>query len=350
MKYLFFSKLSFKSFYSALLAAWALMFSFHSAYAQNKDAKVVVAYLTSWTQVLPDPSVVTHINYAFAHVNDSFNGLRIDNTQRLEKIVALKQTHPELKVLLSVGGWGSGRFSEMAADDNLRTSFAKDCARVVDQFNLDGIDIDWEYPTSKAAGISASDQDTDNFTLLMKDIRKAIGNDKLLTLASVASGQYIDFAAINQTVDFVNIMTYDSGNPPSHHAALYRSEHSGGVTCQEAVANHIAKGMPADKLVLGIPFYGRGDKDQIDGFIDYKKILKLSGYQKMWDDIAKADYLVDSNGKFVLTFETPESIALKCAFAHAQGLKGAMYWEYAGDTEDGVLSKAVWNGIFNNQN
>ena len=331
----------------SILIVLALILSINPIHAQKKDAKVVVAYVTSWTTVIPDPSVVTHINYAFAHVNDRFNGLRIDNQGRLRKIVELKNNNPNLKIMLSVGGWGSGRFSEMAADQQNREAFSKDCARVVKEFDLDGIDIDWEYPTSKAGGISASDDDTNNFTLLMKDLRKALGKNKLLTLASVASGQYIDFAAIHKTVDFVNIMTYDSGNPPRHHAALYRSTMSGGVTCEEAVRNHIAKGMPAEKLVLGIPFYGRGNKDQIKGFIDYKDILNLSGYQKKWDDIAKADYLVDTTGNFVLTYETPESIALKCEFAHAQGLKGAMYWEYDGDTDEGTLSKAVWNGVFN---
>jgi chitinase len=102
----------------------------------------------------------------------------------------LKESAPSLKVCLSIGGWGSGNFSEMAADDALRKSFAADCARVVEAFNLDGIDIDWEYPTSNAAGISASPDDKDNFTLLMRDIREAIGKDKLLTLATVCSARY----------------------------------------------------------------------------------------------------------------------------------------------------------------
>ncbi|WP_262919515.1 glycoside hydrolase family 18 protein [Niabella hibiscisoli] len=180
---------------------------------KEKPQKVVVAYVTSWTQALPDTRFVTHINYAFGHVTETFDGVRIDNPQRLRTVSALKAANKELKVLLSIGGWGSGRFSEMAADDNYRKKFAEDCARVVKEYDLDGIDIDWEYPTSKAGGISASDDDTKNFTLLMEDIRTAIGNKKLLTLATVMSGKYIDFAAIKDVVDFVNIMAYDSGNP-----------------------------------------------------------------------------------------------------------------------------------------
>src|SRR5690606_10659156 len=132
------------------------------------DKRIVVAYVTSWTERMPDPTYVTHVNYAFGHVNDSFDGIRISNPDRLARLTALKTTHPSLHVLLSVGGWGSGRFSEMAASKDLRKAFAADCRRVVDKFDLDGIDIDWEYPTSDAGGISASPEDTDNYTMLTR--------------------------------------------------------------------------------------------------------------------------------------------------------------------------------------
>ncbi|MEI2271338.1 glycoside hydrolase family 18 protein [Sphingobacterium sp. ML3W] len=313
--------------------------------AQGKNKKVVIAYVTSWSTVMPDPTYLTHINYAFGHVNDNFDGVRIDNEARLKSIIELKKAHPHLKVLLSIGGWGSGRFSEMAANVVNREKFAKDCERVVKEFKLDGIDIDWEYPTNSSAGISAAESDTENFTLLMRDIRKTIGRKKLLTLASVSSGQYIAFDQIKNDVDFVNIMTYDSGNPPYHHASLHRSPLSGRTTCAEAVKAHIAAGMPAEKLVLGIPFYGRGNKTDIKGFIDYKDLLNLQGFEQKWDNEAKAHYLVNAQGELVLTFETPESIALKCDYVYAQGLLGAMYWEYAGDTEGGVLRDAVYKGI-----
>ena len=92
---------------------------------------------------MPDPQYMTHINYAFGHVNESFNGVKIDNEERLRQIVDLRKQKPELKVLLSIGGWGSGRFSEMAANDEYRRAFAADCDRVVKEFALDGIDIDW---------------------------------------------------------------------------------------------------------------------------------------------------------------------------------------------------------------
>lgn len=146
--------------------------------ADSLNSKVIVAYVTSWSDVMPDPQYMTHINYAFGHVNESFNGVKIDNEERLKQIVDLKKQKPELKVLLSIGGWGSGRFSEMAANEEFRQAFARDCDRVVKEFGLDGIDIDWEYPTSSMADISSSPGDTENFTLLMRDIRSAIGDRK----------------------------------------------------------------------------------------------------------------------------------------------------------------------------
>ena len=157
-------------------------------WAQKASEKeyVVVAYVTSWSRIMPDPFTMTHINYAFGHVNDTFDGVRIDNPRRLKAIAGLKTVNPELNVMLSVGGWGSGRFSEMASDGERRMSFAQDCLRVVNEFGLDGIDIDWEYPTSDMAGISASPADRENFNLLMRDLRSVLGDDRLLTLASSA--------------------------------------------------------------------------------------------------------------------------------------------------------------------
>jgi chitinase len=308
-------------------------------------SKIIVAYVTSWSQIMPDPAYMTHINYAFGHVNDSFNGIRINNEDRLRQIVSLKEKKTSLKVLLSVGGWGSGRFSEMAASEQNRKQFAEDCLRIMNEFNLDGIDIDWEYPTSSMANISSSPDDTNNFTLLMKDIRGAIGKDKLLTLASAASAEYIDFKAIDPYVDFVNIMAYDMASAPKHHSALYTSENSGSLTSDEAVKRHNKAGFPLNKLVLGMPFYGRGGKSGIPNFVDYKKIETLSGVVTKWDEKAQVPYLVDSNGDFVCGFENPCSLKIKCQYINEQGLLGAMYWDYDGDNETGDLRKTVYETI-----
>lgn len=311
------------------------------AIAASRESKVVVAYVTSWSEVMPDPQYMTHINYAFGHVNESFNGVKIDNEERLRQIVDLRKQKPELKVLLSIGGWGSGRFSEMAANDEYRRAFAADCDRVVKEFALDGIDIDWEYPTSSMANISSSPDDTENFTLLMQDIRAAIGNEKELTLATVASARYIDFKAILPSVDFVNIMAYDMASAPKHHSALYPSGHSGDITSDGAVTAHLKAGVPPSKLVMGMPFYGRGG-DGYPSFQDYNKVENTdTQYTEKWDEVAQVPYLADKNDTLVFGFENPRSLAIKCQYILDKDLLGGMYWDYSGDNEQGDLRRTV---------
>lgn len=305
-----------------------------------EKGRVVVAYVTSWSEVIPDPFCMTHINYAFGHVNDTFDGVRIDNPQRLKDMVALKKMNPDLKVMLSVGGWGSGRFSEMAMDRTLRRSFADDCLRVVGEFGLDGIDIDWEYPTSSAAGISYSPEDTGNFTMLMKDLREVLGDGLLLTFASAASAEYVDFVAVEPYVDFVNIMAYDMATAPKHHSALYESEISGGMTSDKTARAHMAAGMPAHKLVLGMPFYGRGSGRYAD-FNDFKDIKKDIEAYEIWDEKAQVPYIADTDGTLIVGYDNPRSLKIKCGYVKANGLRGAMYWDYDGDDEDGTLRKTV---------
>lgn len=309
--------------------------------AASRDSKVVVAYVTSWSEVMPDPQYMTHINYAFGHVNESFNGVKIDNEERLRQIVDLRKQKPELKVLLSIGCWGSGRFSEMAANDEYRRAFAADCDRVVKEFALDGIDIDWEYPTSSMANISSSPDDTENFTLLMQDIRAAIGNEKELTLATVASARYIDFKAILPSVDFVNIMAYDMASAPKYHSALYPSGHSGDITSDGAVTAHLKAGVPPSKLVMGMPFYGRGG-DGYPSFQDYNKVGNTdTQYTEKWDEVAQVPYLADKNDTLVFGFENPRSLAIKCQYILDKDLLGGMYWDYSGDNEQGDLRRTV---------
>ncbi len=324
-----------------VLASCGSVKSGEDAIAASRDSKVVVAYVTSWSDVMPDPQCMTHINYAFGHVNESFNGVKIDNEERLKQIVDLKKQKPDLKVLLSIGGWGSGRFSEMAANDEYRRAFAVDCERVVEEFALDGIDIDWEYPTSSMANISSSPDDTENFTLLMQDIRAAIGNEKELTLATVASARYIDFKAILPSVDFVNIMAYDMASAPKHHSALYPSGHSGDITSDGAVTAHLKAGVPPSKLVMGMPFYGRGG-DGYPSFQDYNKVGNTdTQYTEKWDEVAQVPYLADKNDTLVFGFENPRSLAIKCQYILDKDLLGGMYWDYSGDNEQGDLRRTV---------
>lgn len=326
-----------------LVCLMALVMMPIQARKHKDNGPVVAAYVTGWNEVmeLPDCSVLTHINYAFGNVNKTFDGVTIQRPDRLRQLAGLKKDN-KVYVVLSIGGWTAGGFSEMASTAERRKAFAKDCKRIVREYDLDGIDIDWEYPSSSEAGISASPYDINNFTLLMRELRKALGKKYLLSCATIADARFVDFRAIELYVDLVNIMMYDVGNPPYHHSALYRSEKSGRVTAQEALQAHIDAGMPVNKLVLGVPFYGRSVKDF--GDTSYGALVKRTDVTRMWDDIAKVPYLV-KNGEFVCTYEDGESLAWKCRFIKEKGMRGAMYWEYRCDDEAGTLRNAVWNGV-----
>ena len=172
----------------------------------------------------------------------------------------------------------------------------------------------------------------------MRDLRAVLGEDRFLTLASSAYAEYIDFHSCIQYLDFVNIMTYDMADAPFHHAALYASENTKGCA-DGAVKAHIEAGAPAEKLVLGVPFYGRGGA--VMRGRDYKDIKEEGEYVILWDEKAQAPYLADGEGTLMLGFDNPKSLKIKCDYLKANGLLGAMYWDYEGDNEAGDLQKTL---------
>lgn len=303
---------------------------------------IIVGYAVYWETTMPDPSLLTHINYSFAHIKSDFESLDIKKENRLATIAALKKTNPGLKVLLSVGGWEAGNFSEMAASETHRMNFSKNCLAVVQKYDLDGIDLDWEYPTSSAAGISSSPDDTKNFNLLLHDLRAVLGEDKLITMASSANAKYVDFKTAIQFLDYVNIMTYDMGKPPYHNAGLYPSSKT-QRSCDESVELHYRAGVPYDKIVLGIPFFGHGDGGAFTkDCIDYNEISwDASTFTQCWDEKALVPYLADLTGKMVLSFDNETSIGLKADYVLQKGLLGAMYWNIEADDANWTLSKAI---------
>ena len=316
--------------------------------------KIIVGYVTSWKTGAPDPTYLTHINYAFGTINMSnFTQVVVDNPSRLRNtVMPLKNLKPTLKILLSIGGWGTDGFSQMASTAARRSGFAASCKSVIDDYGLDGIDLDWEYPTSNMADIAASPSDKANFTLLVKEIRTAIGNDKLLTIAAPSNADYYDFPSILNYIDYINLMTYDMGNPPYHNAPLYPSSMEKWGSCSESVQSYVNKGVPTNKLTLGIPFYGHGDpaatNNDIPSDVEYYRIapfINTGKYKDNWDDTAKAPYLTNSAGKYVCSYDDARSIAAKCQFILNQGMLGAMFWEYDQDDSNGTLRKAVYNGV-----
>ena len=317
-------------------------------------AKKVVAYVTSWSSVPVDGNAMTHINYAFGGI-DSNGRVYVDGQSRFREIVSLKERHPALKVLLSIGGWGRGNFSPVAADEGKRKAFAQSCREFCEQYGIDGIDIDWEFPGNNSSGETSPANEKDNYTLLMRDLREALGDDLLLTMASAASPGYYDYRNCIDYLDFVNVMAYDMASPPNHHSALYRGGTVGNGWCvaHEAIQNHLKAGIPADKLVMGLPFYGNGNGDgsgsanQVslqeieDGMADGK----WTGH---WDDVAKVPYVTNKNGQFVFGYDNARSLTAKCQYIVDNDLAGGMYWEYANDNLMGTERSTVYDCLVGN--
>ncbi len=336
-----------------LLAVLCALFVVVCSFAKPKNAnpKIVVAYVTSNPNApIPNPHKMTHINYAFGVMNDTFDGVVIQNPDKLHEVAALKKQNPQLSVMLSIGGWGAGGFSEMAIDPVKRAKFVEHCKQIVKEFKIDGIDMDWEYPTSPGGGISHHPSDTENFTSLIKELRDALGKQGLVTFASVASAKYVDFKAIEPYVDFVNLMVYDVGRPHRgmHHSALLDNPRS-RMSVEKSVKLHHEAGLPKHKIIVGVPFYGHGNTEKgYSDFINYPDIESTYGDQLlMWDDVAKVPYYVsrDDNKVMLCVFDNPRSLKLKCDYVLDNDLGGIMYWEYNCDDKNGTLRDVVWDGM-----
>lgn len=316
---------------------------------EPNEHKIVAAYVLAGANDIPDPAYLTHIYYAFGRIDESSLGLYIGgNINRFLTIMALKNQNPELKVLLSIGGAGqafSGKFPEIAASPDKRQKFAADCKNMIENRSLDGIDINWEYPWTA--------QDTDNFTLLMHDLRMTIGSDKLLTYASGAARgwKFFNHKDVNAYVDYINVMCYDIANLPNHQSGLYRSQLTGvgNVTCDEGIMlNHVNNGLPIHKLIFGIPFYchGRNGIETGTGYAGVQALINAGTHIPQWDDVAKAPYLTNATtGSIDCSYDDPRSIAEKCKYIIDNGMAGAMYWTSDADDSNGTLAKAVWSGL-----
>lgn len=339
------------------------------AFASQPQNKICLAYCTCYGDKLPDPDIVTHINYAFAElyvVDGVYKTFKLQgNESRFRQVMALKKQNPNLKICLAFTHTVSnsdnrqgGGFSKMSASPEMRKQFAADCLAFCKKWNLDGIDIDWEFPGLSWSG-HASDPKTDtkNYTLLMKDLREALGNDYILSFAgyvmdmqSTDSGKkYVDIQAVVPYVDYINIMTYDMDAAPHFQSAIISS--TSYYDCMSAIRSYAKLGVPFEKMLLGIPFYLRHSHDGLTTVVDYKQIVKLKSNPNfefdLWDEEARTPY-AKYKGKFYGSYDNPRSIAVKGEWIHSLGLGGLLYWENSEDDADMTLAKACWEAITKN--
>ncbi len=355
----------------ALLAALALPFG---ALAAGEHYRVV-AYDTAQHPIAADDvDRIDTLIFAFAQVVDGRVTLTPVARERLQQRIALKAAHPRLKVMVSVGGWSAGGFSEAASTAAGRQRFADSAAALLADTHADGLDVDWEYPGHHESGIASSPQDREHFTALLRTLRATLdhaghGRHYLLSIAA-ADGPFvdgIDIAAVAPSLDWFNLMTYDFCNAMTpttcNHTGLHASKlaPADARTLARAVRQFRAAGVPPAKLVPGVAFYGREFAgvdpahdglfqryDHFQAMIAWQQLkadyIDRHGYVRYWDAQAEAPYLWNAHTRRFVSYDDPQSIAAKAAYIKAQHLGGLMYWEQANDP-DGELLRAVWQNL-----
>jgi chitinase len=322
-----------------------------------------------------DPQSVTRINYAFANIKNGrmVTGF-ISDAQNFAYLTGLRKQNPAFTVLVSVGGWlWSTNFSEVSLTAESRSVFIESVMDFLARYDLDGLDVDWEYPGMTGSGHPFRSEDGRNFTLLLKELRKRFDQETLKShrrlYLSIAAGSGDDYLAhtemkkVQAYVETVNLMAYDyvePGDEPltGHHAPLFGNPADTRNYSDDASVQAFEKaGVPAEKILLGLPFYGHvwGDvADRNHGFLQPGKAVPNAfapysvitgtmlkqGFIRYWDPVASAPYLYNSEKHIFVSYEDTESIAAKCRYVLTHKLGGVMFWEYSGDPS-GVLLGAI---------
>ena len=348
---------------------------------------VVSGYYASWAAYsgftpldIENVDKLTHIFYAFANIGSDLKVTMGDpevDPANFQELLQLKKQYPQLKTILSIGGWTwSARFSDAVSTQARREAFADSAIAFMVQYGFDGIDIDWEYPVS--GGLSTNKTrtaDKENFTLLMKTLREKLvirgifeRKQYLLTFAGPSDATCLknfELQKVASYVDFALAMTYDmhggEGGYTDFNAPLYTpSERSPQYqwSSDDAVNAWLGAGFPREKLILGIPFYGRQFNNATAGGNGlYQTFSKASSVNY---DVIVAQYLSDSsytrylhpgarvpwlyNGNTFVSYDDAQSIAEKGAYIKARGLRGAGIWELS-QNADGTLLNALYSGM-----
>jgi chitinase len=352
-----------------VVAALVLLSFTHRGYTQ--DVKVE-AYYHGNNEKLDeyDASKLTHLIFCFGHLDGA--RLKIDDasdTALIQKMVSLKMKHPQLKVILSLGGWGGCETcSDAFFTREGRQEFATSVKQLNDYFKTDGIDLDWEYPTvrldndiDKNPVHKTAPEDKRNFTDLVRVLRKTLGKNATITFAAGGFQTYLEKAVewkeVMEEVDYVNMMTYDLVNgyatKTGHHTPLYSNSFQHEST-DNAVQYLINNGVDSRKIIIGAAFYARiwenvppennglnqpGKFKTGVPFRDFdKRLSPEKGFQYFWDSTAQAPYAYNAAEKMFATFDDKRSIELKTKYVIDNKLGGIMFWQLGSDKpKEGLL-------------
>jgi len=361
-----------------------LLFAFiNSLFAQQAKAPkyVVIGYVGGRIDTnLVNPNKVTHLNYAFVSLagNRAFLRNPAVDTVNFKNLVKLKKRNPNLKILISIGGWGGCRyFSDAVLSDTAREGFAASAVAIVRKYNLDGVDIDWEYPDDIGANNIFRAVDKQNYTLMFEKLRlhldtleKQTGRKMSLTTAVGGFSRYLQQTEMGKAakyLDYVSLMTYDFAQDSLHivlhHTNLYASKQY-NTTCSGDMAarDFAAAGVPPEKLVMGVAFYahtltsaGAPDGKHVlgtksthtphkynhwGGYTLLKdSLINKHGFKYYRDNDAKAPYLYNDSTKEFVTFDDEWSVKEKSKYVKQHHLAGIMFWEYGEDKKEYLLDE-----------
>src|SRR5260221_7820397 len=346
----------------------SIFFSMLVTTSFGQSSMTVIGYYSGNAQQVDEIQAekLTHLIFSFCHLKG--NQLHVDSKDdslTIKKLVELKKKNPQLKVMLSLGGWGGcAPCSDVFSTSKGREEFAASTLALNKYFHADGLDLDWEYPTIEGFPNHAfKKEDKENFSELIKVLREKLGTNYEISFAAGGFKKYldesVDWNAIMPLIDRVNLMSYDLVNGNStvtgHHPPLYSDKMTTEST-DFAVQYMINHGVPKNKIVIGGAFYARVWENVPDvnhGLyqsgkfktgINYKnfnkEFSKENGFQYFWDEKTQSPYFYSKEKKLFATGDDKKSIQLKTKYVKDQKLQGIMFWELTlDDPKEGLLSE-----------
>ena len=318
----------------------------------------IIGYLNYDYERLPDPHLLTHINFSFAELyvrNGVYDHFELcgQNIEKLINVVKLKEINPDLKVLISFtsqihneDNFQDGGFSAICNDENQYKHLTKDIVGFIEKYNLDGIDLNWEYPCEKWSNQTPLEGDKEHFNIFVQYLRKTLPKNKIISYASyVFSGRKFNDTFLTQIVDHVNVMCYDlgEGRLGQEHNALKNHIFS----CELSVESYKNRKIEPQKYILGIPFYGRYSYRKED-----KNIYEISKIEEFLKDSEYHYSYTKKNVPFLykgdiplFSYENKNSLYEKIKMVYENNLGGIMIWNIAQDTKDFKYLKIINNII-----
>jgi chitinase len=349
--------------------------------------------------------LITHLNYAYIDISENLQCVSADSwadtgfvypgdqaSERVrgnfKQLHLLREAHPNLQILMVIGGWEhSSNFSDAVLTPESRARFVRSCISYMRNNGFDGIDIDWRFPVVGGDDPSRTrPEDGENFTLLIQEFRDQLegwseedGRRYLLTITAPAAEtlySHLQLDQIHGNLDWINLMAFGFygswSSEANHHAALYRNERDSNadaaLTVSGAVEAYLNVGVPADKIVVGVPFFAQtwrnvlpndyfGLFQPVDGiptgtrsggilyYQDLSSFLNSPSYIRFFDDEAEAAWMYNSDRRIAISYENEESIAHKAVYVRSLGLGGLAVWELAYDDTDHRLLNRVYSAL-----